>query len=357
MVKKVVLIFIVSLFFLSCPAPTEDVWDLPKEPSTPVNNNDNSYTDFDIYVVQENSSVKIGWKRYGDDSGYRVYIKNILNEWIPISNVITDNTYNYSDVELNRSYFYGVREVNQESIISTTEPFALTSNIDQTVSSVSGLKTNNLQYTTGVQLTWNVLRPGVTYHIYRSEHDGEVGSVIGVTTDTAYFDDSSVSNIFEGKIYYYSVLWSEDVTILNQGADSVQKKGFFYHKTDGNEPHDNDKANALNDTVLLDLNGNGSITQLLYKFDTFIDTDWIMHTVPPTTSHVINIYATASPDIGVVEIFDGSTSLGEFEFPLTEYSLDNITGENKVFYFKVMPNNRVALPDFINEYTVEVKGF
>lgn len=357
MIKKAVLVLIVSLSCLGCPSPSSSTEDTSNEIINPGNGNDH-IRDLDIYVEQVNSSVKITWKRYGDDNGYRVYIKNQLNEWLPISNVITDNTYNYSDVELNNSYYYGVKEVNQQYIISTPEPFALRSNVTTSVNSVSGLKVDNLKSITGIQLTWDTLRSGVTYHIFRSEHKNEIGSPIGVTTDFGYFDDSSVSNILEGKIYYYSILWSDASTSLNQGAHSVQKEGFFYHKVDGKEPRDNDKSNALNDSILLDMSGYGSITQLLYKFDTLVDTDWVMHTVPPTTSQVISFYSTGNPEIGIVEIFEGNTNLGEFEFPLTEYSLDNITGENKVFYFKVTPNNRVTLSDFIDEYVAEVKpGF
>lgn len=355
---------LILLVIFSCgnPGSSND----PVNPNPPINPDpdpDNPVEpDYQIKVEQVDSSIKVSWIRYGSDEGYTVYKKDPADDWTPISMMLNDTSYLYSDVEHNKSFYYGIREKNQQSIISTPQTFAVSSVSTPGSPSVANLKANYLQSDSGVFLTWNELATGTTYHIYRSEVQNEIGKVIGITANLSYYDEKTLANnILEGRVYYYRILWSNPTTPLTQGDSITYKEGFFFNKTDTREPENNDKDNVTENSFTLDVNSEGSIDSLLYKLNGMNDIDWYKHTVPAHSTHFLDGRFTNLKSLGLMEVFKENVSIGEYLFPETntplDISLSNNTASEMVFYIKVSPNNRVSLEDFIHEYSLSITSF
>lgn len=297
------------------------------------------------------NDITLTWDEVSNAQNYYVYRKYGNGNWVVISYLQSESTFIDNSPIYDTNVYYGVTSeyIDKFSAITSLESPVQITSADITV---SNLDAKSLYSTNGIYLSWSKLSDSVTYHIYRSEVDSSIGVEVGTTNNRNYFDQKSASNnILEDKIYYYKVLWSKSGSGIG-GSLQTPVKGFFSNIIDTGEPDNSDRNNTMFNEDNISI--NQTITSVLYKHGTLADTDWFRYTVPGNSTHFINAHFLNFKNLGLVEIYKDNIFISENQFPLSDITLTNSSSEEDVFYIRVIPNNKITLEDFTEEYNLNI---
>lgn len=148
-----------------------------------------------IFAEDDSTGVEVKWSAINGATKYNVYRRVVGGSWIYLATGTPETTYIDNTAELNVTYNYAVRALNDSGDISyfytkTIKPVARPLVESVTVSEE------------GTKVIWGALENADSYTVYRQAEGTDVWEAIATVTDAEYLDASAESKT---QHFYYTV--------------------------------------------------------------------------------------------------------------------------------------------------------